>query len=153
MLSNLVPQWKKDRARQLRKSQTRHERKLWAAVRRSGLGSNFNRQRVLRGYIADFYCPAARLVVEIDGDSHANRRAYDARRDEILGRLGILTLRFTNQQIDSDFPLVINKLKAVIAERKSRGIKSFTGEAFKNWIASTKAHISQTSQASKWRKI
>lgn len=66
----------KNRARELRKNMTESEKALWAAVRRKQLdGVQFYRQKNIGHYIVDFYCPAANLIVEVDGDAHFNKKA------------------------------------------------------------------------------
>ena len=84
-------------AREHRKHPTLAEGLVWAMVRKKKLGVRFQRQKPMSGFILDFYCPAARLAVELDGPLH--RRAYDARRDRVLAGYGILTLRFKNQEL------------------------------------------------------
>ena len=64
---------------------------FWAAIRKDLLGFRFRRQHRVGPYFLDFYCPAARLCVEIDGEQHDPGR--DARRDAYLAEYGILTLR------------------------------------------------------------
>ena len=83
------------RARGHRFSPTLSERKLWSALSARGLGVVFRRQVPLAGssFIADFFAPALRLVVEVDGSAHEHRRRADARRDEKLRRLGYHVLR------------------------------------------------------------
>ena len=77
------------RAQALREFATVSERRLWVELRSGQLGVSFRRQVVLGGrYIADFYAPALRLVVEVDGSAHKHKRRGDARRDEVLRRLG-----------------------------------------------------------------
>jgi len=69
------------------------ERVLWLALRASQLGVRFRRQVVLQGYIVDFFAPAARLVVEVDGAHHSRQRGADARRDRALTAAGFRVLR------------------------------------------------------------
>jgi very-short-patch-repair endonuclease len=69
------------------------ERVLWLALRASQLGVPIRRQVALLGYIVDFFAPAARLVVEVDGAHHAGRRGADARRDRVLQTAGLRVLR------------------------------------------------------------
>src|SRR5258708_27853937 len=58
-------------AKQLRRKMTPAERRLWKALRRNALdGLHFRRQQVIEGYIADFYCDAAKLAIELDGAVH-----------------------------------------------------------------------------------
>lgn len=83
----------------LRRNPTRPERVLWGILRRKPLGIRFERQVVVRGYIADFWCSTYGLVVEVDGPTHAKRVEYDKRRDAALAALGITTLRFSNEEV------------------------------------------------------
>jgi very-short-patch-repair endonuclease len=63
------------------------------------LGYKFTRQKPLWPYIADFYCSKLLLVIEIDGSSHRGREEYDARRDAYLASLGIVTIRYSNEEV------------------------------------------------------
>src|SRR5215471_5025679 len=72
-------------ARSLRNRATHAERILWQYLRRRQLGVRFRRQSVLLGWwIADFYCPSQKLVIEIDGLTHVGRELADAKRDAEL---------------------------------------------------------------------
>src|SRR5690606_30871145 len=96
-------------ARELRRNMTVAEIRLWSRLRRRQLGGfKFYRQHPIinevtkRGhallYYADFYCSAAKLVVELDGSSHIGREEYDHIRDMRLLERGIVTLRFKNSE-------------------------------------------------------
>jgi very-short-patch-repair endonuclease len=92
----------------LRKAMTPQEVKLWAHLRELRKRSRpwkFRRQVPLRGYIVDFACFEARLVIEVDGSQHgyAGHRACDKARDETLERNGFDVLRFWNAEIDREF--------------------------------------------------
>jgi very-short-patch-repair endonuclease len=65
------------------------------------MGVKFRRQHGIGHYIADFYCPELKLVIEVDGDSHssADAQTYDAIRNDFMVSLGITTLRFTNDEV------------------------------------------------------
>ena len=107
-----------DRAKQMRREMTPHERILWHALRRNQLdGYHFRRQQVIDGYIADFYCHAASLVVETDGPIHDEQRGYDEERDETLARRGLLVLRVRNGEIERDLSGVLAKIRDVCSER------------------------------------
>ncbi len=89
----------KQRSRQLRENMTDAERHLWAKIRMKQLkGYQFYRQKLLGDYIVDFFCPRARLVIEVDGSQHFSDEMteYDRMRDEYLSSLGLRVLRFTN---------------------------------------------------------
>ena len=84
-------------ARELRKEASEAEVRLWSKVRRRQLeGFRFRRQPAIGHYIVDFFCPKARLIVEVDGGQHAGREAYDAARAEWLERQGYRVIRFWN---------------------------------------------------------
>src|SRR5512135_1457663 len=75
-------------ARRMRKRPTRSEALLWAQLRRGKLGVRFRRQHPMLGFIVDFYCASARLVVEVDGSVHDSfeARRHDTARDAWLAR-------------------------------------------------------------------
>ncbi len=101
------------RARELRGSMTRAEVILWQRLRAKQMcGLRFRRQEPVGNFIADFYCAAARLVVELDGDSHVERAAADARRDEIMRGEGFVVLRFTNEQVLQNLTGVLEAIEA-----------------------------------------
>ena len=89
------------------------EKRLWQRLRGKQMcGLRFRRQEPLGNYIADFYCAAARLVIELDGDSHAERGEADAVRDEILRGAGYAVLHFNNAQIFNDLTSVLQTIEA-----------------------------------------
>jgi very-short-patch-repair endonuclease len=104
---------KADRARQLRQKTTPAERRLWQALRRSSIeGLHFRRQQVIAGFIVDFYCHAAGLVVELDGPIHEQQKENDAQRDTILLSMGLRVLRISNDEVNADIPGVLRKIIA-----------------------------------------
>lgn len=89
-------------ARKMRKEPTPAERRLWQLLRNRRLvGFKFRRQHPFGPYVLDSYCPAARLVIELDGDTHADPAAQEqgARRTEYLERRGLKVLRFWNVEL------------------------------------------------------
>ena len=90
------------RAKQLRTNLTPAERKLWGMLRANRLGVKFQRQVVLPPYIADFAARAERLVIELDGDTHAWREGYDAARTATLAKEGYRVIRFTNHDVTTN---------------------------------------------------
>lgn len=101
----------KARSRELRSSMTDAEIALWVKLRRKQLhGLQFHRQKPLGKFIVDFYCPAAQLVIEIDGGQHYrdDGRIRDGLRDGYLESLGLRVLRFSNLD-------VLNNVDGVIA--------------------------------------
>lgn len=88
------------RARAMRHEPTDAEKKFWWAVRDRRLGGyKFKRQLPLGRYIADFACIEEKLIVELDGSQHAERRAYDCERDAFLVALGFRVARFWNNEM------------------------------------------------------
>ena len=85
-------------ARTLRRDQTPAEKRIWTGLRRQQLaGLKFRRQVPLGRYIADFYCAAAKLVIELDGISHIASVSDDTRDAWMRGQ-GITVLRFSNYE-------------------------------------------------------
>ena len=88
------------RSRTLRNQATDAERYLWQHLRRRQLGGHrFRRQVPICGYIADFACLDARLVIELDGGQHQERRFYDAQRDRRIKAQGFRIIRFWDNQV------------------------------------------------------
>ncbi|WBH15708.1 endonuclease domain-containing protein [Sphingomonas radiodurans] len=90
------------RARALRRNATPAEARLWSILRNSALeGAKFRRQQRIGPYIADFVCQSARLVIEVDGDTHATPEAiaHDAKRTAFLHHEGYRVLRFSNADV------------------------------------------------------
>jgi len=109
----------KERARALRKNLTQPEILLWKQLRDSKLGFRFRRQHPLGEFILDFYCPALRLAVEVDGSSHHNRQGYDAMRDAFVERQGIRVVRVWNMEVRDPFGDAITKIQEAIAHRRN----------------------------------
>lgn len=106
------------RAKELRKTATPQENHLWYDFLRS-YPVRFQRQKTIGSFIADFYCHAAKLVVEIDGSQHYEPQglAYDAERTAVLDQYGLLVLRFSNRDIDTLFQAVCEQIDQVVKER------------------------------------
>ena len=87
-------------ARRLRNAPTDAERHLWQHLRRRELaGHRFRRQVPVGGYVVDFACPAARLVLELDGGQHLQQRDDDMQRTRRLQALGWRVLRYWNDDV------------------------------------------------------
>ena len=89
------------------------ERLLWSKIRGKQLnGLQFYRQKIIGNYIADFYCPKTRLVIEMDGGQHysAEGKEKDRLRDEYLVRAGIIVLRFSDREVLENPETVLEKL-------------------------------------------
>ncbi len=93
-----------ERARQLRRTLTPPEAMLWSRLRRRGDGPVFRRQHPIGPYILDFYCPAAKLAIEIDGigHSHGDQPERDERRDAWLASQGLQVLRIAAGDVFRD---------------------------------------------------
>ena len=90
-------------ARTLRKHMTPAEDILWRRLRGSRFhGAKFRRQVPFDRYVADFYCHAAKLVVELDGKQHDWFVDYDDGRTEVIENFGVRVLRFTNAEVCND---------------------------------------------------
>lgn len=94
----------KSRADELRKNMTQQEWNLWYFYLRNHR-LKWYRQRIIDRFIVDFYCHAAKLVIEIDGKQHYTEQgiAYDVERTQVLQEYGLKVLRYTNQQLEDNF--------------------------------------------------
>ncbi len=100
--------------KKLRNNLTPAEAKFWKAVRNKNLeGRKFRRQHSIGTYILDFYCPAEKLAVELDGEIHFNdmSREYDGKRKFYLQSCGIRVLRFENKLVFQDLEWVLGVIK------------------------------------------
>jgi len=105
------PELIRDTARRLRREQTEWEHSLWERLRRRQLdGFKFRRQHPIGPFFADFFCPEARLIVEIDGSQHADELARDKNRTEFLRNAGYDVLRFWNHEISSEIDSVVQRI-------------------------------------------
>jgi very-short-patch-repair endonuclease len=106
-------------ARSLRKRMTECEQILWRKLRNRNFdGYKFRRQHPIYPYLLDFYCPAAKLAVELDGSGHdaMYSRKRDEVRDAFLTRKGITVLRFWNHQIREELDVVLESIWLAIEE-------------------------------------
>jgi very-short-patch-repair endonuclease len=99
-------------AKRLRTEQTPLEQKLWHALRAKRFnGTKFRRQVVVGGYIVDFACRSPQmLVIEVDGGTHGDQKAYDQRRTDFLETKGYRVLRFTNVDVGSNLEGVLTMI-------------------------------------------
>jgi threonyl-tRNA synthetase len=109
----------KDRAKEMAKKMTKAEKSVWFDILGSEkTGFKWVKQKVIDNYILDFYCHTLGLVVEIDGDSHAERQEYDKIRTNLLESYGLKVVRFTNQEVFENIAGVSSKLKEIIELRQ-----------------------------------
>ena len=106
------------RAQKLRKTMTKEERRLWYEYLHD-YPYRFRRQVTIGNYIVDFYCAAAKLVVELDGSQHCKpvELYYDERRTEYMNSLGIYVLRFSNLDVLSNLRGVCQQIDITVSER------------------------------------
>ena len=92
-------------AKELRKNMTRHERHLWYDFLKT-LPVTVHRQKVIGTYIVDFYIAEKKLIIELDGSQHyvLPGKLADAARDQYLREQGLTVLRYSNSDIDQNFP-------------------------------------------------
>ena len=102
-------------AKELRKTMTPWERKLWYEFLRA-YPIRFQRQKAIGDYIADFYCAKARLVIELDGGGHYTevQRKADAKRDADFAAMGLTVLRICNIDVDRDLPAVCEQIETCV---------------------------------------
>jgi very-short-patch-repair endonuclease len=85
---------------------------VWQALRTNRVaGLHFRRQHVIAGFIVDFYCHAAALLVEVDGPVHVEQAGHDDEREAILESLGLMVLRITDQEIFRDLVGVLERIR------------------------------------------
>src|SRR5688500_11154271 len=102
----------RDRARNLRRQKTEAEKLLWRFLRgRRSDGFKFRDEMWLCGFVADFACVEAKLIVEADGGQHRFAKEYDERRSATFAAQGYRTLRFTNDEILGGLDLVLANIR------------------------------------------
>ena len=114
-----VPPSHRANARRLRRSMTDAEKKLWARLRGHRLAeASFRRQVPIGPYIVDFFCAAARLVIEVDGGGHGKESGLvrDARRTVWLEDAGYRVLRFWNADVVNEIEAVLDAIVVALAE-------------------------------------
>jgi predicted helicase len=106
-----IPEVLLQKAKELRQKQTPAEQMLWQCLRANQLhGAKFRRQHNIGQYIVDFYCHAAKLVIELDGGIHELQKAQDSDRDTYLKANGLQVLRFPNEEITQNLPQVLQTI-------------------------------------------
>lgn len=107
------------RARQLRSEMSLPERMLWRVLRSRPDGFKFRRQHPAGAYILDFYCPAVRLAIEVDGQTHDGKRAaqHDATRSNFLKSQHVATLRVPAAAVMTNLENAVTRIIDVCKER------------------------------------
>ena len=120
-----VARVKVQRAKELRAEMTPQEKMVWQCLRANRLhGLHFRRQQIIDGFLADFYCHAARLVIELDGLIHLRQADYDLERDKAIAAHNLLVMRVTNAEIEQQLDLVLQRIAATCAARLARQPRS-----------------------------
>jgi len=106
------------RAKELRKEATKQENHLWYDFLKS-YPVRFQRQKTIDYFIADFYCHAAKLIVELDGSQHYEEQGIerDKERTAILEQYGLNVIRFSNLDVERNFEGVCTAIDLVVRER------------------------------------
>lgn len=102
---------RKEIRKELRKNQTPQETILWSKLRNNITGFKFKRQVSIGPYIADFYCAKKLLVFEVDGSQHLDNKEYDKEREKYFYALGIRTVRFWNNEVNTNIDRVMIKIE------------------------------------------
>ena len=103
----------KQYSRELRKNMTDAEKLLWSKIRGKQInGLQFYRQKIIGNYIVDFYCPKAKLIIELDGSQHYSHegKEKDKIRDDYMGRNGLKVLRFSDRDVFENINGVTEKI-------------------------------------------
>jgi very-short-patch-repair endonuclease len=98
----------------LRVNATKYEKLLWAALQGQRCGGvEFKFQEPVLGWVADFLAPSLKLIVEVDGRGHqyGRQKAHDAVRDHVLATQGYTTVRYTNDEVLFELPIVIRRIQ------------------------------------------
>ena len=104
-------------SQELRKNMTDAERLLWSKLRRKQLRDcQFYRQRIIGSYIVDFYCPKAKLIIEVDGSQHYDKegKKKDKAREDYLNKLGMKILRILDTEVFKNLEGVIERIYGML---------------------------------------
>ena len=104
-------------ARRLRRNMTPAEKKLWQALKSKKLGGlKVRAQHPVGPFTLDFYCPACKLVVELDGGVHEGQAEYDEARTRRLNEYNYRVIRFCNEDVLEDLPSVLEQILGAARE-------------------------------------
>ncbi len=115
----LLPAGATERSRHLRKTAGEPERRLWRALREALPGGKFRRQVPFGTYHADFCSHSAKLIVEIDGDDHAQRLEKDATRTRFLNDESYRVIRVSNGDVMTNIDGVLSIISTAVATRQT----------------------------------
>jgi very-short-patch-repair endonuclease len=120
VLLQWVDEAKKEQARRLRKRATPAEKLLWEELRNNAVsGMKFRRQQAIEGFIVDFFCHKAKLVIEIDGSVHdtPEQKMLDKKRRDVFDARGLHEIRFRNEEVLSDVMNVVATIRDLVDRR------------------------------------
>jgi very-short-patch-repair endonuclease len=118
VIGRKTDQSKIEAAKTLRHEATDAEKALWASLRANRLdGWHFRRQQIIIGFIVDFYCHAAALIIEVDGGIHARQVEYDQERDLALTTMGYRVIHFSNQDVLKKHDHVLQTIRENLTPR------------------------------------
>jgi very-short-patch-repair endonuclease len=106
-------------AKELRKNETEAEKILWSRLNRNQiLGQQFRRQHPINVFIADFFCARLKLVIEVDGSIHeiTEYQIHDEGRSDLFNDLGIIVIRFTNEQILDEIDTTVSEIENIVRQ-------------------------------------
>ena len=108
----------RERVQELRHKMTPMEKKLWYSFLRT-YPVKMYKQRPIHTFVADFYCPLARLVIELDGSQHYTEQGmqYDMERSAVFEQYGVQVLRFRNQDVSAHFEMVCEQIHEAVVKR------------------------------------
>ena len=104
-------------AKAMRKAPTPEEEMMWEVLRDTKRQFRFRRQHAVGRFILDFYCPAKRLCIEVDGPIHERQRERDAERDAYLASAGIRVLRITNREVMGQMEATLKRVRDALRDR------------------------------------
>jgi Uncharacterized protein conserved in bacteria len=132
-------QQKRRFARSMRNRPTKAEKAFWMAIRKDAAGRRtwprWHRQHIARGFILDFWCPAARVGVEVDGSIHLRdfQRRKDRVKDAALRDIGILVIRCTNEAVLDDAAGVTTYVRRIVHQRLVKRARIANGAEPGKW--------------------
>ncbi len=123
-VKNIIPgqhvtKEKLQRAKELRRDMTPAEKILWQELRANKLGVRFRRQQIIAGFIVDFYCHKAALVIEVDGDIHDLQKEEDERREKELSAMGLRIVRFRDDEVVKELSAVVGEIRELIVTKQA----------------------------------
>ncbi len=119
-----------ENAKTLRNNPTNAEIKLWGYLRTKPLGYKFRRQHPISIFIADFYCHALKLIIEVDGNIHLLPavKLHDQQRQQSLESDGIIVIRFTNDEVLKQYEATVEQINNLLQKSsnpKNSGCSKF----------------------------